>query len=89
MKMIFYRLIASVLVFASFGTGLLGQSVSAQGSSSLAIVGGTVVTMDKDRRVIEDGAVVVSGAKIVWVGKRSEIPARLRTARTIDATASR
>ncbi|MEO5857969.1 MAG: amidohydrolase [Pyrinomonadaceae bacterium] len=55
-------------------------------SGDIAIVGGTVVAMDKDRRVIEDGAVVVRGEKIVWVGKRSEMPARMRSVRTIDAT---
>jgi 5-methylthioadenosine/S-adenosylhomocysteine deaminase len=37
------------------------------------ITGGTVVTMDPQRRLIEDGAVVVRGDVIVAVGKRSDI----------------
>ena len=50
-----------------------------------AIMGGTVVTMDRDRRVIEDGAVVMRAEEIIFVGKRSEIPALMRRARNIDA----
>ena len=37
----------------------------------LLIVGGTVVTMDKDRRLIEDGAVAVKDGKIALVGTRA------------------
>ncbi|MEO7672603.1 MAG: amidohydrolase family protein, partial [Pyrinomonadaceae bacterium] len=51
----------------------------------LLIVGGTVVTMDKDRRVIENGAVAIKDGKIVAVGTRAQVT-RSRTARqTIDA----
>ena len=39
----------------------------------LMIVGGTVVTMDGARRVIEDGAVAISKGRIVAVGPRAEI----------------
>lgn len=52
----------------------------------LFIVGGTIVTMDKDRRVIENGAVAIKNGKIVAVGTRAQVM-RNRTARqTIDAT---
>jgi 5-methylthioadenosine/S-adenosylhomocysteine deaminase len=50
------------------------------------ILGGTVVTMDTDRRVIENGGVAVRRDKIVAVGTRDEITRRYRGARTIDAT---
>ena len=50
------------------------------------IVGGTVVTMDKTRRVIENGAVAIKGDKIVAIGTRAEITRRYRGTPTIDAT---
>jgi 5-methylthioadenosine/S-adenosylhomocysteine deaminase len=37
------------------------------------VLGGTVVTMDKDRKRIVDGAVLVEGNKIVKVGKANEL----------------
>ena len=55
-------------------------------SIDLLIVGGTVVTMDKDRRLIEDGAVAIKNGLVEMVGSR-EILARYFTAkRTINAT---
>jgi imidazolonepropionase-like amidohydrolase len=39
----------------------------------LLVSGGTVVTMDSGKRVIEDGAVAVRGDAIVAVGPRQEI----------------
>ena len=51
----------------------------------LVTSGGTVVTMDRNKRVIEDGAVAVRGDKIVAVGKRSEIARQYRAKRTINA----
>ncbi|HEX8187357.1 MAG TPA: amidohydrolase [Pyrinomonadaceae bacterium] len=51
----------------------------------LIVSGGTVVTMDAGRRVIEDGAVAVAGGRIVAVGKRSEVAGRFAARETIDA----
>ncbi|HYN84501.1 MAG TPA: amidohydrolase [Pyrinomonadaceae bacterium] len=42
----------------------------------LIVAGGTVVTMDDQRRVIEDGAVAVSKGRIVAVGTRAEVERR-------------
>jgi 5-methylthioadenosine/S-adenosylhomocysteine deaminase len=51
-----------------------------------AIVGGTIVSMDKDRRIIEDGAIVIQKGKITNIGKRAEVMSKIRAKQTIDAT---
>jgi 5-methylthioadenosine/S-adenosylhomocysteine deaminase len=51
----------------------------------LLIAGGTVVTMDADRRVFDDGAVAIRGDAIVAVGARRELEVRFRAMRTVDA----
>jgi cytosine/adenosine deaminase-related metal-dependent hydrolase len=51
----------------------------------LLIARGTVITVDGERRVIEDGAVAVDGDRIVAVGTTAELQARFRARKTIDA----
>jgi len=52
----------------------------------LFISGGTVVTMDAEFRVIEDGAVAIEGDAITGIGKRAELETKARGAKkTIDA----
>jgi len=53
----------------------------------LLIVGGTIVTMDEARRVIEDGAVAIDEGRIVEVGGRAELSGKYTVSRanTIDA----
>jgi 5-methylthioadenosine/S-adenosylhomocysteine deaminase len=51
----------------------------------LIIRGGTVVTMDGSSRVIDNGAVAIKQARIVAVGKSSEVSARYSGTRTIYA----
>lgn len=52
----------------------------------LLLVNGTVVTMDKGRRVIEDAGIAVSGGRIVAVGSRRDIVRMYDAAEKIDAT---
>jgi 5-methylthioadenosine/S-adenosylhomocysteine deaminase len=54
-------------------------------NADLLIVGGTVVTMDKDRRVIEDGAVVIKNGAVALVGKRAAVTRNLRARQTVNA----
>jgi 5-methylthioadenosine/S-adenosylhomocysteine deaminase len=51
----------------------------------LVIVGGTVVTMDGDKRVIENGAVAVKNGEIVAVGTGREVSASYAGRRIINA----
>jgi 5-methylthioadenosine/S-adenosylhomocysteine deaminase len=52
----------------------------------LFISGGTVVTMDAEFRVIEDGAVGIEGDVITEIGKRADLDTKARGAKkTIDA----
>jgi 5-methylthioadenosine/S-adenosylhomocysteine deaminase len=53
--------------------------------ADLLISGGTVVTMDASRAILEDGAVAVKGDTIVAVGPRSDLEARYAAKQTIDA----
>ncbi len=50
------------------------------------VLGGTVVTMNGARRVIEDGAVAVSAGRLAAVGPRAEIETKYTAAETIDAS---
>ncbi len=68
------------------------SDVAAQGRgqraerADLLILGGTVVTMDASRRVIEDGAIAVTGGRVVAVGPRNDIASRYASQQTIDAS---
>ena len=54
-------------------------------TADLLIVGGTVVTMNANRDVIENGAIAVKNGEIVAVGKSSELTKSYRAKQTIDA----
>ena len=61
------------LVIATFCivTLLFPRAASAKDKVDVLVTGGTVVTMDGQRRVIEDGAVAIRGDLIVAVGSRA------------------
>jgi 5-methylthioadenosine/S-adenosylhomocysteine deaminase len=52
-------------------------------SCDLLLTGGSVITVDDDRRVLEPGAVAIAGERIVAVGTPDELKG-FRAARTID-----
>ena len=45
-------------------------------SVDLLVLGGTIVTMDQTRRVIDDGGIAVANGRIVAVGPRADIESR-------------
>lgn len=64
--------IAMTLLLSS--TDSMGQSRRRAGQPvDLLILGGTVVTMDQSRRVIDDGGVAIKDGRIIAVGSRAEI----------------
>jgi 5-methylthioadenosine/S-adenosylhomocysteine deaminase len=52
----------------------------------ILIAGGTLITMDPQRRVIDDGALAISGDRIVDIGSTLELQARYQAARVLDAS---
>lgn len=58
---------------------------AAKERADLIVAHGTVVTMDAQKQVIDDGAVAVRGDSIVGMGTTSQIEAEFDAARTIDA----
>lgn len=81
---------SSILLF-------IPQSISAQNKrpispknvqtwdADLLVTGGTIVTMDKENRLIKDGAIAVKNSKIILVGKSSAVSKNLRVKETINA----
>jgi 5-methylthioadenosine/S-adenosylhomocysteine deaminase len=51
----------------------------------LIIRGGTIITMDADRRIIEDGALCIDGSRIIAVGQASSIEGRYGARDKMDA----
>jgi 5-methylthioadenosine/S-adenosylhomocysteine deaminase len=51
----------------------------------LIVSGGTVVTMNRARTILDDGSVAIKGDAIVAVGSRGEVESQYQSAQTIDA----
>jgi 5-methylthioadenosine/S-adenosylhomocysteine deaminase len=76
------EMVVAIICVAAF---LFPPTAWAKDKVDLLVTGGTVVTMDGQRRVIQDGAVAIRGDSIVAVGPRAEIENRFEAAQTIDA----
>src|SRR6266853_5542928 len=83
----FHSWLAVVLVPISYF--LFSACLHAQNAKKekidMLVAGGTVVTMNAERRIIEDGAVAVKGNTIVAVGSRASVEAKYSSAQTINA----
>lgn len=84
MKMI--KHVLAFLVVLSLAASAFGQRRTVAGSGvDLLILGGTIVTMDGDRNVIDDGAIAVKDGKILRIGKARDMR-RTPAKQTINAT---
>ena len=72
-----------LITLAMLAVSLFAQT--AKTKADLIVSGGTVVTMDRLRAIIEDGAVVIKGDTILEVGSRAELEGKYQAAQTIDA----
>src|SRR5689334_20320721 len=55
-------------------------------SVDLLVLGGTVVTMDQTRRVIDDGGIAVAKGRVIAVGPRADIESRYTSRQRVMAT---
>jgi 5-methylthioadenosine/S-adenosylhomocysteine deaminase len=78
------RLPAFAALVCACGVVLSGQGAPRQ--VSLLITGGTVVTVDANRRVIPNGAVAIDGTDILAVDTAEAVGRQFRGTETIDAT---
>lgn len=72
------------LALSYFPSATFAQAANKE-KVDLLVAGGMVVTMDEERRVLEDGAIAVRGDAILAVGARAEIEGRFDGAQRIDA----
>lgn len=81
------KLLVVLTLFAMI-TNSVPQAVSQtrRTPADMLILGGTIVTMDATRRVIEDGGIAVAGGRIVAIGSRAEIEGGYRSRQRVDAT---
>jgi len=85
MNSLFTRFVVTTFICFTLVVNVASQVTRRTLIADLMIVGGTVVTMDKDRRLIENGAIAISGNEIIGVGTRADIGRQFRARRTINA----
>src|ERR1700683_1563314 len=80
-----YFVSSLVFVFAALASTASLNAHLQKEHVDLLVAGGTVVTMDSSKQVIEDGAVAIREDEIIAVGKREELTTRYDASRTIEA----
>ncbi len=83
--MTYRRSIIFLLTFQFLFSAFVASQTQKE-TADLLVTGGTVVTMDASRTILDDGAVAVKGDTIVAVGPLTELEGKYAAAQTIDAT---
>lgn len=82
-------LLSALTLIVLMGSDVVSQRGPAAAQTptlvDILITGGTVITMDEDRRVLENGAVAIAGDRIAAVGPAADLGTRFRATRVIDA----
>ena len=78
-----FRLLIPACIIAALVAVLFAQS--GPRGVSLVVTNGTVVTMNAERQVLQNGAVAIDGTDIVAVGPAPDVASRFQGRETIDA----
>src|SRR5712691_9156239 len=82
-KILFITLLATILTLTP--PAAAQRKGERMNRVDLLVLRGTLVTMDKEHRVIQDAGVAVAAGRIVAVGSRKDIVARYTASQTVDA----
>lgn len=85
MPMPLFALVTAAVLAADPPRPPVAPSRVAKAPVDLLVTGGTVITMDSARRILDDGAIAIRGDRIVAVGPTRDITGRFTARRTIDA----
>src|SRR5207302_81662 len=81
-----HALLVTTLIVMVLNRSIPETFAQRQEPVDLILVGGTIVTMDRARRVVEDGAIAIAGGRIKAIGPRSEIQPRFQARETLDTS---
>ncbi|HXF43526.1 MAG TPA: amidohydrolase [Pyrinomonadaceae bacterium] len=76
---------ASLFLILAISFSSNAQSTRAAERFDTLIIGGTIVTMDPTRRIIDDGAIGVRNGLIVFIGNKKQLPERIYSRQTVRA----
>lgn len=77
-----FKITLSLLLIAG---SINNRGAVAIGNVDLMVRGGTIVTMDRQRRLIERGAIAIRGNRIAAVGAERDVMSKYRARRVINA----
>src|SRR5215813_4153630 len=77
--------VLSVIVLIAMALNPISSPETQKQNADLLVLGGTMVTMDPERRVIEDGGLAIAGGRILAVGPRADIEKQFVAPERLDA----